>query len=309
MGLNELLDKIKQGESETLELKKSTGQLERGMESLCGMLNVEGGSVVFGVTDDGNVVGQEVGDSTKREIASCIREFEPFPLLDIEYVSIPNTDKQLIVITTTSTDDKPFVYKGRPYMRVESTTATMPQVRYHDLLDRSNRSVIQWEMKTNLELTLSDLDEEEIKRTVRIGVETGRLPEVAYRSDTPTVLSNLELMKDGRLTNAAAVLYLKHGTMEYPQLLLRLARFQGTDNRVFLDNKQVRGNVFLMLEEAMAFFFRHLNLSGEVKGLYREERLTVPRDALRECVINALIHREYNTPGGSVGIAIFDDRI
>ena len=78
---------------------------------------------------------------------------------------------------------------------------------------------------------------------------------------------------------------------------------------MFLDNKQVRGNVFLMLEEAMAFFFRHLNLSGEVKGLYREERLTVPRDALRECVINALIHREYNTPGGSIGIAIFNDRI
>ena len=309
MELNELLDKVKQGESETLELKKSTGQLERGMESLCGMLNGEGGSVVFGVTDEGNVVGQEVGDSTKREIASCIREFEPFPLLNIEYIGLPNTDKQLIVITTTSTDDKPFVYKGRPYMRVESTTATMPQARYHDLLDRSNRAVIQWERRTNPELTLSDLDEEEIKRTVRIGVEMGRLPEAAYRSDIPTVLTNLELMKDGRLTNAAAVLYLKHETMEYPQLLLRLARFQGTDNRVFLDNKQVRGNVFLMLEEAMAFFFRHLNLSGEVKGLYREERLTVPRDALRECVINALIHREYNTPGGSIGIAIFNDRI
>ena len=160
------------------------------MESLCGMLNSEGGSVVFGVTDDGNVVGQEVGDSTKREIASCIREFEPFPLLNIEYVGIPNTDKQLIVITTTSTDDKPFVYKGRPYMRVESTTATMPQARYHDLLDRSNRAVIQWERRTNQELTLSDLDEEEIKRTVRIGVEMGRLPEAAYRSDIPTVLTN-----------------------------------------------------------------------------------------------------------------------
>ena len=77
------------------------------------------------------------------------------------------------------------------------------------------------------------------------------------------MLSNLELMKDGRLTNAAAVLYLKHGTMEYPQLLLRLARFQGTDNRVFLDNKQVRGNVFLMLEEAMALYY-----DSDLSGLF-----------------------------------------
>lgn len=49
--------------------------------------------------------------------------------------------------------------------------------------------------------------------------------------------------------------------MEYPQLLLRLARFQGTDNRVLLDNKQVRGNVFLMLEEAMALYYDR-DLSG-----------------------------------------------
>jgi hypothetical protein len=51
--------------------------------------------------------------------------------------------------------------------------------------------------------------------------------------------------------------------MEYPQLLLRLARFQGTDNRVFLDNKQVRGNVFLMLEEAMALYY-----DSDLSGLF-----------------------------------------
>lgn len=82
------------------------------MESLCGMLNGEGGSVVFGVTDEGNVVGQGVGDSTKREIASCIREFEPFPLLNIEYVGLPNTDKQLMVITTPETLVKVAVRSG-----------------------------------------------------------------------------------------------------------------------------------------------------------------------------------------------------
>lgn len=309
MNFKELTNIIIRGESKNLELKKSTGQLERGMESLCAMLNGDGGSVIFGVTDSGDIIGQEVSDSTKREIAGCIREFEPFPLLDVEYVSIPNSERQIIVLTTSNTDNKPFVYKGRPYIRVESTTATMPQPRYNDLLDKSRNSVLLWERQANLTLTISDLDEEEIKRTVRIGVEMGRLPEAAYRSDIPTILNNMELMKDGKITNAAAVLYLKHEMIDYPQLLLRMARFQGTDSRVFIDNKQVRGNIFLMLEEAMAFFFKHLNLSGEVKGVYREERLTIPRIALRECLINALIHREYNTPGGSIGIAIFDDRI
>ena len=304
-----ILDIISGGESVSLEFKKTTGQLERGMESLCAMLNGNGGTLMFGISDEGKIIGQDVSDTTKRDIASSLRAFEPFPLLDIEYINIPNTKKQVIKISTSNTDDKPYVYKGRPYMRVESTTVVMPQKQYHNMLDNNYYATTQWEQRINPSLSISNLDEEEINRTIRIGVETGRLPEAAYKSDIPTVLTNMELMQDGKLTNAAAVLYLKHEMKEYPQLLLRLARFQGTDNRIYLDNKQVHGNIFHMLEEAMTFLFRHLDLSGEVKDLYREEKLAVPRIALRECIVNALIHREYKTPGGSVGIAIYDDRI
>ena len=296
-------------ESSTLELKKSTGQLERGMESVCAFLNGDGGTVVFGVADNGDILGQTVGDSTKRDIAECIRQFEPFPLLDVDYVGLDNADKQVIVITVNNNSDKPYVYRGRPYMRVESTTAIMPQYQYKELLEQNPFSGIRWEQRQSPFLSVADLDEEEIRRTVRNGVEKGRLPEVAFTASLEQALVKMELLADGKINNAAAVLYMDGETMNYPQCLLRLARFASTDKKVFIDNKQVRGNLFKMLDEAMAFFFKHLSLSGEVKGLIREEHLSVPYNALRECVINALIHREYNTVGGSVGIAIFDDRI
>ena len=77
----------------------------------------------------------------------------------------------------------------------------------------------------------------------------------------------------------------------------------------FVDSRQVEGNVFTMLDEAMQFCFKHLSLSGEVRGLLREERLSIPYKALREAIVNALCHREYQTTGGSVGLAIFDDRV
>lgn len=299
---------ILHGESSVLELKKTTGQLERGMESLCAFLNAKGGTVVFGVSDGGGLTGQAVSDATKRDIAECIRQFEPFPLLDVEYVPL-DTGRQIVVISANSTADQPYVYRGRPYMRVESTTTTMPQYQYKELLEKNASTGVRWEQRPSPTLSVKDLDEEEIRRTVRNGVEKGRLPEMAFTASVEQALTKMELLKDGRINNAAAVLYMNRETMDYPQCLLRLARFAGTDNKVFVDNKQVRGNLFKMIDEAMAFFFKHLSLSGEVKGLIREEGLSVPYNALRECLINALIHREYNTVGGSVGIAIFDDRI
>lgn len=59
----------------------------------------------------------------------------------------------------------------------------------------------------------------------------------------------------------------------------------------------------------MAFFFKHLSLSGKIEGLYREEELSIPYKALRESCINSLCHRAYHRPGSSVGIAIYDDRV
>lgn len=59
----------------------------------------------------------------------------------------------------------------------------------------------------------------------------------------------------------------------------------------------------------MAFFFKHLSLSGKIEGLYREEELEIPYKALRECCTNAFCHRLYHRPGSSVGIAIYDDRV
>ena len=85
-------------ESKNLEFKESTGQLDRSMETLCAFLNGDGGIVLYGVKDNGNVVGQEVSDSTKRAIAEAINRIEPFVSLEINYVRIPNSDKFIIIV-------------------------------------------------------------------------------------------------------------------------------------------------------------------------------------------------------------------
>ena len=74
MNLEEIQRLCAAGESETVEFKKSTTQLSRGFETLCGFLNGSGGTILFGVNDSGKLVGQDVSDATKREIANVTAE-------------------------------------------------------------------------------------------------------------------------------------------------------------------------------------------------------------------------------------------
>ena len=307
--LEEIKQLIADAETANVEFKGTTGQLERGMESICAFLNGEGGgTVLFGIADNGKIVGQEVADTTKRNIAEHIRNLTPAAAVGVQYIDVEN-DKQIVVLhVEDSRMERPFVYKGRPYMRIESATTFMPQEVYNDLLFQRDTVKSRWESLVNPDLKLTDLDENEILKTVRMGIENGRLPENTG-TDILEILNRLELADGDRLKHAAAILFAKREMSDYFQCAVRLARFRGTNKMEFIDNQQIRGNIFTLIDASMAFVFKHLSLSGVVNGIERKERLTIPYKAIREAVVNAFCHRQYRTPGASVGIAIYDDRV
>lgn len=235
------------------EYKLITGQLERGMETLCAFLNGEGGTVLFGVADNGKITGQEVSDKTKREIAEAIRLFEPFATITVSYANIPDTDKQVIALYAEEQRYmRPFTYKGRAYQRIESVTSVMPQDKYnHLLMQRGGK--YSWEAIPNPDLQISDLDENVIIGAVRAGINCGRLPETTIREEIPAILEKFDLLHDGKLNNAAAVLFGRN-LYDYPQCLLRMARFRGTSKEEFIDNQRQQGNIYALLDAAMSFF-------------------------------------------------------
>ncbi|MCM1530867.1 MAG: putative DNA binding domain-containing protein [Bacteroides sp.] len=295
-------------ENEQVEFKETTGQLERGMETLCAFLNDSGGTVLFGINDKGKITGQEVADNTKRNIADAINRLEPRADVQVSYTALPNSSKMVVALHVENARySRPFCYKGRPYQRIESVTSTMPQTLYHQLL-MQHGGKNSWESIINPELGLDDLDNNAIMGAVRAGIRSGRLPETTIREEIPVILDKFDLRHQGMLNNAAAVLF-GHRFYNYPQCVLRLARFKGTTKDEFFDNQRVQGNIYALLDAAMTFFFKHLSLSGKIEGLYREEELSIPYKALRECCINAFCHRAYHRPGSSVGIAIYDDRV
>ena len=307
MTLGELRELVTAGEGERLELKETTGQRTEACKALCAFLNKDGGSVVFGATDQGDVRGQQVSDRTKRELSEVFGRFEPAADIGMEFVEVGG-GREAIVCRVEKGPGRPYVWEGRAYKRVQSTTVTMPQEEYERMLSDRKGFQSDWELQINPALSMEDLDLEEIRKTARMGIGAGRVPETPDTGNAEALLDGFKVRTADGLRNAAAVLFCKPET-DYAQCMMRLARFKGTDKSLFIDNKQVTGNIFRLLDAGMAFCFDHLALSGRVVGLLREERLEVPVAALREALVNALAHRLYVRRGTSVSLAIYDDRV
>ena len=306
MTLEELKRLIADGEGERLECKETTGQRGEACRTLCAFLNGDGGTVVFGVSRGGKLTGQLVSDETKRDLARAFCDFVPGIEILTEYVPVDETH-QAVVCRVAGGPHKPYAYDGRPYRRVQSTTTKMPQDQYAALIARRGGFQSKWELQWDENVSMDDVDLAEVTRTAKIAVAEGRLAPDVNINDPKDLLRRFGLLKDEHPLNGAMALFGKNLTF-YPQCILKMAWFKGKDKTIFLDNRMVEGNIIQLQSEAMAFCFKHLNLSGVVRGLYREEELEVPAEALREAIINALAHRLY-TSGGSVSLAIYEDRV
>lgn len=310
------IDDIKQliasDETRTLELKKTTGELKDGMHSACAFLNTDGGWLIFGITPKSlKILGENVTDNTRREIAQALKKLEPRKDITVQYVDVPERDNcQVIAMHFDGWNrcSDPYTYDGCPYWRNESTTERMPRDVYDDRLRESRNHIYAWELQPAEGLTIEDLDENRIKQAVRIGVDNGRMPATALAASPDEVLAKLSLKPGGRISNAAAVLFVKPESA-YPQFLLRMAVFRGLDKSEFRDNKRLKGNFFDLLDAGIDFLFNNLPVSGRITGLQRTEQCEIPIKALREALINALCHREYSQMSDSVSIAIYRDRV
>lgn len=202
----------------------------------------------------------------------------------------------------------PYTYHGCPYYKVESTTKEMPRDMYEERLRKSKPDIFAWERQPSDFTDIGSLDEKLKRGVVRLGVERSRLSDLALTEPIEDVLGKWKLTTGERPLNAATALFTKDTGM-YTQFTMHLARFQGTDKNEFIDNQRVEGNIFVLLNEAMNFFRKHLNMHGKIVGLVRDEYLEIPAEALREAVLNALCHRQYERYNLTIGIAIYDDRI
>ena len=174
MTIKELKELIKIDETRIVEMKKTTGELVAAMHSVCAMLNSDGGHVIIGIAPTSlKLIGQYVTDKTRQEIAWEIRKIEPFVNMAVEYIDVPDSDGKQIIIFHADRNmyrESPYVYDGKPYYKLESTTMVMPQQMYEERLRQRDAYKFRWDSMTADNMAIEDLDEKRIRTAVTMGV-------------------------------------------------------------------------------------------------------------------------------------------
>lgn len=311
MTVDRIVEIVKSGESETLEFKSTTGARREAAATVCAMLNQQGGHVLFGVTPDGDPVGQHVGDRTIEDLSAELGRIDPPVYPTIERVPVAE-GREIVLVGVSPGPAKPYQYRGSAYRRVGNTTVAMPADEYNRVLFERMHSEQRWENQPAAGWSVADLDEAEVLRTVEEAVRRGRLTEPGTREPVE-LLRGLGLYRDGVLLRAAVALFgnARRVEFEMPQCRLRVARFRGLDRTEFDDNRQFYGNAFTLLGAAERFLLETLPIAGrfEAGRMDRIDEPLYPTLAMREALANALCHRDYAIGGGSVGVAVYDDRL
>lgn len=289
-------------ENEIIELKKTTSELKEGIISIVSILNKhQSGKLYFGIKDDGEIVGQDVSSKTIREISRAIAEnIEPriYPIVN----KIKLADKECILVEFEG-DDIPYLAFGRAYMRVgdEDRQLSMKEIRKIILKDESE--IGKWESKVS-NYSVQDIDEKLLIDFIEKGYEAKRI-NFAY-TNKEEILKKLSLAnKEGKLVNAGYILFSKEARLE-----MQMAIFATDTKLTFLDIDQTFGNIFELIEVGESYIRKNIKwpVNFESGTMERVEIPEIPITAIREALINSIIHRNFKDPKSNE-IAIYKDRI
>ena len=298
---------LKKGESQNTEFKKSTAQMERALKAMCGFLNHKGGCVYFGISDNNELIGQDVTDSTLKSLSQKIRQ-KIKPEVSPE-IKVPEIDgRKVIEVKIKEGRNKPYYLDGIAYKRTGTESPPIAAEELERIILVKNR--IQWDSQICEEATLDSIDAEKVK--LFLGkTKAERKIDINERTSIPEILEKLAMMNGTDLTSAAMLLFGKYPQKFFLQAEIRCAKFKGVEAvKPFLDMKVIGGTIFQQADEAEKFVLNNIKKAAWIEPgkIERQEKWEYPMDAVREAIINAICHRDYDSPS-NVQIRIFDDRL
>ncbi len=289
---------IPEHETESVEFKKNFGK--ETIIAITAMANSKGGHILIGVDDEGRILGVTLGKETLNKWHNeIIQGIEPKITLGMEKVGID--DKEIVVITVPEAPIKPISYKGRYYIRKNSSNRVMSPSEVAELHLLSTGS--SWD-SVESPFEISDISREKVEKYIEISEKSGRRH---FKEDWLTVLKKIELVRD-RVTWAAVLLFGRDERVFLSQASVHCGRFKGSRTNI-LDDVMIEGDLTKQVEGAMDFIKKHISVRYEFTGeARRKEVWEYPLDALREAIINAIVHRDY-TINSTVYVEVYDDRI
>lgn len=302
---------IADDEGGLVEYKETTGQRVDGCRTLCAFLNGRGGHVIFGVSKRGKITGQIVSDETKKDLARAFYDFEPSVEINVEYVPVDETHKA-IVCSVPSGEQKPYVYDGKPYRRVESTTTRMPQEMYVELL-KKRLELNEEEDFSALPcpgLNLADMNSDAVADFRQRWANKSGIRRILNFTDEQTLRDCGAMRRNGDLTYAALILFGKPAAIRelLPSAECVFEYRHDASSGPAEERRSYRDSFFTTYDQ----IWQQINLRNSKQhfqdGLFVMDIPMFNERVVREALLNAITHRTYRRQG-YVLVRQYDDRL
>jgi ATP-dependent DNA helicase RecG len=280
-------------EGTTVELKETI--VEDIKKEITAFANSEGGTLYIGINDQGEVVGVEDVDEVMLQASNMIRDaIKPDVTMFVNYVHEQLEQKDIIKITVQKGTDSPYYIakKGlRPegvYVRQGASSVPASEQSIRRMIKETDGDTFEVMRSLNQELTFRAVNDEFAARDIAFG---------------ESQMMTLGIMNAERI-------YTNLGLLLSDQCVhtIKAASFEGTTKSVFKDRREFSGSLLQQMNDAYSFIEVNNKTRAEFLKLHRIDHRDYPEEAVREALLNSLVHREYSFSGSTL-ISIFDDRI
>ncbi len=311
------IEEILAGESKNVEFKESLPEKSiKYMKSVVAFANGTGGKIIFGIADKTReVVGFAKEDVFEKmdAIANAVSDScEPAIIPDISLQTIDG--KTVIVVEISEGRQRPYYIKalgrdGGVYVRVAGTTRLADEYMIKELLFEGSNRYYDQALCTGLNITDEDIDalckamKEQAIKNAHTEEQKASIKDVGRQQLRSW---GVLIERDGKdyPSNAFAILTGNAGL----HVATQCGVFKGTTKAVFVDRREYTGPLWEQIDEAFQFVLRNIHLGATIVGIYRQDVYEIPPDAIRELIINAMVHRSY-LDHGTIQVAVYDNRL
>ena len=286
-------------ESQNIEWKESWR--DEYLKWICGFANAKGGKIIIGKNDKGKIVGVSMAKRLMEDIPNKIQT----QLGIICDVDLKNEDGKDYIEIDVNPYEVLISYQGKYHYRSGSTKQELKGNALNKLLLKKAGKT--WDDIIEPRAKFDDIDLSAIEAFKKGAIKSKRLPFIAEEKNIEQILDNLLLLEDGNLKRSAILLFGKNPCRFFINAFVKIGRFGQTDDDLRYQ-EVIEGNAFQLADKTLEVLDRKFFVSPiSYKGLQRVESWEYPYEAIREIILNAIVHRDYM--GAPIQISVYDDKL
>jgi len=284
-------------ESQKIEFKPNWR--DEYLKVICAFANAEGGELIIGIDDKGEPLGLKNTKKLLEDIPNKIRsKLGIIPSVDFE-----KSKGKEIIRTRVNSISVPISYDGRYYLRSGSTNLELKDSELANFLIKKLGKT--WDEFVEENVSFDDINLETIEKFKKLAVD--RIPSIEEEKNYRAILEKLNLFEGSKIKRAMILLFGENPQKFHPGAYLKIGKFL-TETEIQTTD-MVEGNLFQQLENTLETLrTKYLISNIKFEGIHRRDILEYPYEALREAIINALIHRDY-IGTSAIQIRVYNDRL